>query len=435
MGLFPERRLTMLSCLPSVGARRPRRSPASGGPPPLRAAVIYRYLLETSVARVERQREVLLSRVAPRIPGFQPPVVTRRARGRITGAAVIKGGDVAIYVRAGVHLVPLEDRPLAAADDILSPRRKTALSPTEACGVRILGARPLDIWCLYRPPIRKSAADQREDNFDPDRLPSDDATIIVGDFNAHHPLWDSACDTVDATGERVADWLDRAGWTALNSGQPTLLDRQTAPDVAACSTELARRTTWALTESLGSDHLPMVMKIRNGCSATPRMRKPRWAFKKADWASWAAECEAALAEAPPPRATAQELCALFTAVLQKASSRSIPRGSRADSKPWASDPQLEETVADRRAAQASIDPTDPSTIERWREARRRAAEVDSRVSRERFRDGLHRTQPTQQPRQGDTDAEEVGMRGRRRPSGRPGDATRRTPPRQGQGEG
>ena len=281
---------------------------------------------------------------------------------------------MAIYVRAGVHFVPLEDHPLAAADDTM-----------EVCGVRILGARPLDIWCLYRPPIRTSAADQREDNFDPDRLPSDDATIIVGDFNAHHPLWDSACDTSDATGERVADWLDRAGWTALNSGQPTLLGRQTAPDVAACSTELARRTTWALTEPLGSDHLPMVMKIRNGYSATPRIRKPRWAFKKADWASWTAECEAALA-APPPRETAQELCALFTAVLHKASSPFIPRGSRADPKPWASDPRLEEAVADRRAAQASINPTDPSTIERWREARRRAAEVDSRVSRERFRE-------------------------------------------------
>ena len=87
-----------------------------------------------------------------------------------------------------------------------------------------------------------------------------------------------------------------------------------------------------------------------------------------------------------PRATAQELCALFTAVLQKASSRFIPRGSRADPKPWTSDPQLDEAVADRRATQASIDPTDPSTIERWREARRRAAEVDSRVSRERFRE-------------------------------------------------
>ena len=59
-----------------------------------------------------------------RILGFQPPVVTRRARGRITGASSVKGGDVALYVRAGVHFVLLTDRPLAAADD-----------STENCGV------------------------------------------------------------------------------------------------------------------------------------------------------------------------------------------------------------------------------------------------------------------------------------------------------------
>ena len=112
-----------------------------------------------------------------RIPGFQPPVVTRRARGRTTGAAFVKGGDVAIFVRAGVHFVPLADRPLAAADD-----------STEICGVKLLGARPLDIWCLYRPPLRASAEDQRVDHFDPDRLPCDDSSIVVGDFNTHHPL-------------------------------------------------------------------------------------------------------------------------------------------------------------------------------------------------------------------------------------------------------
>ena len=134
-------------------------------------------------------QEGQFSRSTPRLSGFQPPVVTRRARGRIDGAQV-KGGDVALYIRAGVHFVPLTDRPLAANDD-----------STEICGVKILGVRPLDIWCLYRPPLRTSAEDQRVDHFNPGLLSADVNTIVVGDFNAHHPSWDNACDAPDAVGD------------------------------------------------------------------------------------------------------------------------------------------------------------------------------------------------------------------------------------------
>ena len=318
-------------------------------------------------------QEGQFSRSTPRLSGFQPPVVTRRARGRIDGAQV-KGGDVALYIRAGVHFVPLTDRPLAANDD-----------STEICGVKILGVRPLDIWCLYRPPLRTSAEDQRVDHFNPALLSADVNTIVVGDFNAHHPSWDNACDAPDAVGDRVAAWLDRVGWTTLNSGEATRVDSQTAPDLAACSTALARRSTWELDDSLGSDHRVMRISVRSGYSASSRVRKPRWAFKKADWPAWVADCEAALSELPAT-ATAQELCSRFTVALQEASARHIPRGARAAPKPWAADPELEEAIADRRAAQARVDPADPATKERWIAARQRAAEVEARVSRQRFHD-------------------------------------------------
>jgi len=85
----------------------------------------------------------------------------------------------------------------------------------------------------------------REDNFDLDRLPTNDHTIM-GDINAHHPLWDSDCDEADGVGRRVMTWLDRTGWTVLNSGEPTFVSyrtgSRTAPDVAACSPSLARKS-------------------------------------------------------------------------------------------------------------------------------------------------------------------------------------------------
>ncbi|KAF0295049.1 hypothetical protein FJT64_007383 [Amphibalanus amphitrite] len=125
------------------------------------------------------------------------------------------------------------------------------------------------------------------------------------------------------------------------------------------------------------------MTVRSGFSSSRRVRKARWAFKKADWSAWSSECEAALAD-PPRGATAQQLCTRFTAALQKASARHIPRGARADPKPWAADPELKEAIADRRSAQARVDPAVPETIQHYVETRRRAAEVEARVSRQRF---------------------------------------------------
>ena len=202
------------------------------------------------------------AKTATRIPGFQPPVITRRARGRREGAAVTKGGDVAIYLRAGLHFTPLTDRPLDAADD-----------SSEVCGVRILGERPLTVWNLYRPPIRSAEDDDRRDRFSPDALPHDDQTIVVGDLNGHHPLWDSNCETADPVGQRFGDWLDRVGWTTLNSGAPTFMSyrtgSRTAPDVVACSSRLARSAQWRLGPDLGSDHLPMLVELGSSDRSPP----------------------------------------------------------------------------------------------------------------------------------------------------------------------
>ena len=41
------------------------------------------------------------------------------------------------------------------------------------------------------PPIRSSPTDGRTDSFSPSILPSSKNLFILGDFNCHHPLWDS----------------------------------------------------------------------------------------------------------------------------------------------------------------------------------------------------------------------------------------------------
>ncbi|KAF0297636.1 hypothetical protein FJT64_004848 [Amphibalanus amphitrite] len=313
-----------------------------------------------------------------RIPGYQPPVVTRRTRGRQTGAASAKGGDVAIYVRGGLTFSTLSDSYQAPADDT-----------TEICGVRIHGKFQTDIINVYRPPIRRTRDDDRTDNFDPGALPSGDNTIILGDFNGHHPSWDYECDAADEVGNRLAEWLDREDWLPLNTGEPTHTSYRsgcnTAPDVACCSRTLARRTSWSVGPDLGSDHLPMLLTVRSTPAAQRTRKKAKWAFQKADWVAFRADCEDALCRAVPQRATAQELTTRFTEAVMSASRRHIPRGARPDAKPWVLDPELQQAVSDRQEARRQIRADDPASKERWIAAKRRAADVERSATQTHFR--------------------------------------------------
>jgi len=130
----------------------------------------------------------------------------------------------------------------------------------------------------------------------------------------------------------------------------------------------------------------MVLSVRTNFSGPHRIRKPKWAFAKADWVAWQADCEAALSEALPPQSSPQVLCSQFTSALQRASVRRIPRGARADAKPWALNPELAVAVAERRAARRAIRDDDPASKTRWVEAKRHAAAVERRVSQASFRD-------------------------------------------------
>lgn len=134
-------------------------------------------------------QEAQLPKTVPNTPGYQPPAIVRRARGRRTGAGT-KGGDVVLFVRWGLHFTTLTDRLRAAADDT-----------TEICGVRLPGPQNLDIINIYRPPNSWSG-DDREDHFDPSCLPN---TIPLGDINGQHPRCDRACGAAGAMEERVAD--------------------------------------------------------------------------------------------------------------------------------------------------------------------------------------------------------------------------------------
>ncbi|KAF0312001.1 RNA-directed DNA polymerase from mobile element jockey [Amphibalanus amphitrite] len=236
------------------------------------------------------------------------------------------------------------------------------------------------------------AEDEREDHFSLDMFPSLPNVIAVGDINGHHPVWDVNCSEPDAVGTRVNDWLELHHWVTLNSGAATCVGygnrtRQTAPDVAMCHRDMAGRCTWAVGEDLGSDHLPQLIHTSIGGARPKRIRKSRWAFHKADWSGFAADCDAALADLRPDSLSVEGLSERLVAAILSASTAHVPRGARADPKPWALDPDLVAAVAERREARDALKEHDSEEARsRWKTAKKSVATMEAEAQKRSFRE-------------------------------------------------
>ena len=107
---------------------------------------------------------------------------------------------------------------------------------------------------MYAPLIRSSPTNGRTDSFSPSILPSSRNLFILGDFNCHHPLWNSR-GTSDTRGEEVFDWVISSDLLPLNDPDThALLHRssgsRSSPDIYFAPSFLAPGRcfrTWVLT--------------------------------------------------------------------------------------------------------------------------------------------------------------------------------------------
>lgn len=91
-----------------------------------------------------------------------------------------------------------------------------------------------------------------------------DNVLIVGDYNAHHPLWNRSGKT-DRRGVIMADIITNSNLVILNDGSHTYeiiqndILYKSALDVTLVSRNLALKADWTrVDEFLGSDHLPII---------------------------------------------------------------------------------------------------------------------------------------------------------------------------------
>ena len=86
---------------------------------------------------------------------------------------------------------------------------------------------PLQFLNLYSPPIRSTSSDSRTRTVSPDILPNFPDIFILGDFNAHHPTWDSLIPP-NPPGNDLFHWITSSGLEILNDpASPTLIHYST----------------------------------------------------------------------------------------------------------------------------------------------------------------------------------------------------------------
>ena len=213
------------------------------------------------------------------------------------------------------------------------------------------------------PPYSLLPTDGRTDSFSPSILPSSRNLFILGDFNCHHPLWDSR-GTSDPRGEEVFNWVISSDLLPLNDPDtPTLLHRSSGsrsfPDISFAPSTLAFSCSWEVLQDLGSDHLPILLSIPLSPVFRPNERPPSFNFQKARWNDFASYFDSHCPSAEEYSSLSlSSAAALFTSLAMNAAKSSIPFGRiKRPPKSWWS-AEVEQAVGERRKAFATAHRSD-----------------------------------------------------------------------------
>ena len=110
--------------------------------------------------------------------------------------------------------------------------------------------------------------------------------LIVGDFNAHHPLWDSNVTQSDIPGDQIESLIENHNYCCLNEeNSSTYASRShgtmSSIDLSICSSNIVDQFTWIVLDDLyTSDHFPIVLEYLQD-HPTPTI--PKFNLEKADW--------------------------------------------------------------------------------------------------------------------------------------------------------
>ena len=255
---------------------------------------------------------------------------------------------------------------------------------------------------VYAPPIRSSPTDGRTDSFSLSILSSSRNVFILGDFNCHHPLWDSR-GTSDPHGEEVFDWVISSNVLPLNDPDtPTLLHcssgSRSSPDIFFAPSSFALSCSWEVLQDLGSDHLPIFLSIPLSPIYRPNERPPSFNFQKARWDRFASYFDSHCPSAEEYSSLSFfSAAALFTSLTLNAARSSIPFGhiKRPPKAWWCA--KVEEVVSERRKAFATAHRSNEDR-QAYISASRRASSVIAKAKTETWQTTCSSLSPKSNPK-------------------------------------
>lgn len=140
------------------------------------------------------------------------------------------------------------------------------VDPIETVAVEIIyKGLTINMCSIYVPPNINNKYLKRQFQTLIDEMSLHKNSIIGGDINAYHPLWNKD-DKKNAKGTTIADIICASSFMTINNGKNTRQNlnahTSSAIDVTFASSDISWRADWDVLESnVGSDHLPILIKI------------------------------------------------------------------------------------------------------------------------------------------------------------------------------
>ena len=191
--------------------------------------------------------------------------------------ACTRRGGVATYIK---HNIPHKDT---------TPNTTSDIQTLEI----YINSQTITLINCYFPPA--------DDNFDTklndlDHILNNTHTpiILLGDFNSHHPLWESSTRT-DTRGHKIHNLIHNHHLVCLNTGHHTLPSRyipqqDTTPDITFASPQISRSSQWiTLEDTLFSDH--KIIQLTLNAKSTDHTTQSRWNLKHAAWDAYTTDME------------------------------------------------------------------------------------------------------------------------------------------------
>ena len=218
-----------------------------------RSTELLHFLSSRSVDLICIQESNLNSSSSFRIPGFSAlrSNRTHSRSGILSPDATHASCGVIIFVRQGLSFSELSTSSLSSLDPY---------SDHAGANISLNNSSLPSFLNVYTPPIRSFPSDDRTDFSSPSILPFFRNLLILGNFNCHHPLWDSK-GTSDPREEEVFDWVISSDFPSLSDPDISTLLHRSSPDISFAPTSLALSCCWQVLQDMSSDLVSILLSI------------------------------------------------------------------------------------------------------------------------------------------------------------------------------